>query len=239
MAESSHRSNGNYSQRKPYSRGNGNLKTSSKEDDEPPPQRDYFYELGDPRYNPIPRCEEAILAEMVSGGDESARIRLIRANLRFVVREARRYLGQGLPLIDLVSAGYEGLIDSVEGFDYRLGFKFITYAVKGIRHKIEEELRERRNGKAISLDTILGETHRGQIPSPDPTPSDDVEREETYLLLQEALAELDERDRRVLNLRYYEEFNEREIAEIMGVSPARINQRKMRALEKLRENLNI
>lgn len=238
MAESSHRSNGNSSQRKHYSRGNGNLKAPSKEDDEPPPQRDYYpFELGgDPRYNPISRSEEMMYAEMASKGDEFAINRLIESNLRFVIKVAGEYLGQGLPLIDLVSAGYEGLIDSVRGgFDYRLGFRVITYARKGIRQRIERELRERRNGSSLSLDTILGGTPLGQIPSPDPTPSDDVERDETSLLLEKALATLYTDDRRVLDLLYYEEFNEREIAERMGVSPRRINQRKTRALEKLRK----
>lgn len=243
MAESSHGSNGSYSKRKPYSRRNGNLKAPSKEDDKPPPQRDYlgnyFHELSDLRYSPIPQEEEVILAERASTGDESARNRLIESNLRYVVAVAMRYVNQGLSTMELISAGNIGLMIAAERFDTTRGFKFFTYADYWIRQRIEIELRERRNGKAISLDTILGETNHGQIPSPDPTPSDDVEREETYLLLQKALAELDERDRRILELYYCEGFKDPRIAKEMGVTPARINQLRNRAKIRLRTNLPI
>jgi RNA polymerase primary sigma factor len=77
--------------------------------------------------------EETDLAIRVERGDVQARDRMVLCNLRLVVFIARRYLGQGLPLHDLVQEGILGLTRAVERFDYRRGCKFSTYATWWIR----------------------------------------------------------------------------------------------------------
>ena len=67
---------------------------------------------------------------------EAARQRFIMANLRLVVSVARKYQGQGLPLLDLIQEGNIGLMRAVELFDWRRGFKFSTYATWWIRQAI-------------------------------------------------------------------------------------------------------
>src|SRR6202008_460153 len=69
-------------------------------------------------------AEEIELAKRIERGDLEAKTRMINANLRLVVAQARRYQGHGLPLEDLVQEGMLGLIRAVEKFDWRKGFKF-------------------------------------------------------------------------------------------------------------------
>src|ERR671931_1302560 len=80
---------------------------------------------------------------------EAARQRFIMANLRLVVSVARKYQGQGLPLLDLIQEGNIGLMRAVELFDWRRGFKFSTYATWWIRQGITRAIADR--GRQIRL----------------------------------------------------------------------------------------
>ncbi|TAL15588.1 sigma-70 family RNA polymerase sigma factor [bacterium] len=84
--------------------------------------------------------EERSLALAMSSGDETARSRLIEANLRLVVNLARRYSNRGLPLLDLIEEGNLGLIRAVEKFLPDKGCRFSTYATWWVRQSIERAL---------------------------------------------------------------------------------------------------
>jgi RNA polymerase primary sigma factor len=88
----------------------------------------------------LKREEEVDLARRADRGDESARERLVAANLRLVVSIARRYQGMGLSFSDLIGEGNLGLIKAAEYFDVELGFRFSTYASKWIRQSITRSL---------------------------------------------------------------------------------------------------
>lgn len=122
--------------------------------------------------------EEVILAERIQQGDDVARERLAKANLRFVISVAKQYQNGNTPLGDLINEGNMGLMQAVDRFDHTRGFKFISYAVWWIRQSIIAALE--RNGRMIRLpgnrsgmlhkinqfvDQKVKET--GHIPSPD------------------------------------------------------------------------
>jgi RNA polymerase primary sigma factor len=97
---------------------------------------------------PVYSSEEQIeLAKQVKKGDEKAKEKLITSNLRFVITCAKKYIGQGVPLIDLINSGNEGLVQSIDHYDPDKGYHFISFAVWYIRREIVRSLYN--NGRTI------------------------------------------------------------------------------------------
>ena len=96
--------------------------------------RMYLNEIG--RYPLIDGLEEVRLGRLIQGGDQEARKQLAQANLRLVVSIAKKYMGRGLGLLDLIQEGNVGLFRAVDKFDPERGFKFSTYATWWIRQGV-------------------------------------------------------------------------------------------------------
>ena len=98
----------------------------------------FMNELG--RYPLLTAAEEVELAKRIEHGDRDAKERMINSNLRLVVHNARRYMGHGVSLGDLIQEGIIGLNRAVEKFDWRRGFKFSTYATWWIRQACQRAI---------------------------------------------------------------------------------------------------
>jgi RNA polymerase primary sigma factor len=115
--------------------------------------------LAEVRRHPLlDRRDEIELALRIERGDLEAKERMVNANLRLVIANARRYEGLELPLLDLIQEGILGLIRAAEKFDPRRGFKFSTYATFWIREAIQRAIANR--GRAIRLPVHVGQRER-------------------------------------------------------------------------------
>ena len=118
------------------------------------PVRMYLKEIGQ---HPLLTPErERELAKLKQQGDKHAFDILIESNLRLVVSIAKKYLGHGLSLLDLIQEGNLGLIRGIEKFDYKMNFKLSTFATWWIRQAVSRALADQ--SKTIRIPVHMVET---------------------------------------------------------------------------------
>ena len=112
----------------------------------------YLREIG--QYNLLSREEEIKLAEAAANGSQKAKDDLVNHNLRLVVSIAKRYMGRGLTLLDLIQEGNMGLIKAVDKYDVSKGFKFSTYATYWIKQAISRAVMDQTRNIRIPVHII-------------------------------------------------------------------------------------
>lgn len=118
------------------------------------PVRQYLREIG--RVTLLNAEEEIDYAKKFEKNDRRAKDKLTESNLRLVVSIAKKYIGRGLSLLDLIQEGNQGLIRAVEKYDWRKGFKFSTYATWWIRQAITRAIADQ--ARTIRIPVHMVET---------------------------------------------------------------------------------
>lgn len=118
------------------------------------PVRMYLKEIG--RTPLLKFADEISLAKNYEKGERWAKQKLIESNLRLVVSIAKKYIGRGLSLLDLIQEGNQGLIRAVEKYDWRKGYKFSTYATWWIRQAITRAIADQ--ARTIRIPVHMVET---------------------------------------------------------------------------------
>lgn len=196
---------------------------------------------------PLKGEEEQEALEALERGEEQAKQLLIERNLRLVVYISRRFENTGINLEDMISIGTIGLIKAINTYRRDKNIKLATYASRCIENEIlmyirktacqkaevslEEPINMDYDGNELLLADILG-TDEDQIYRP---MEDDVD----LAVLRQALAELPEREREIVLLRFglygRKEMTQKEIAQQMGISQSYISRLEKRIMLRLRK----
>lgn len=183
----------------------------------------------------LTRDEELSVARLSGIGDEAARNRLIESNLRFVLKVVYQYWSPGLPLMDLISGGCQGLIRATKTFNTDMDVRFLTYAGKSIAQGVIRAIQEHKRYKHDSLDELIYDDE-SEVSEKDILISKDPQSEEVafYNQVRDLLNHLDDRERTVISLRFWDGLTLDEVGARVNLRKERVRQIEAKALRKLR-----
>lgn len=211
----------------------------------------YFVGSADALPPPLSKKEEEQLVLKYLNGDINARNKLIEHNLRLVVFLAKKYDNTLYDLEELVSIGTIGLIKGVKTYKLDKNIKLATYASRCIDNEILMFLRKNKKKKVeISLEETLNydaegnELHLEDILG---TEDDIVPKEFENVMDKETLKReieiLDDREKEIMTLRYglnnTEEYTQKEVAEMLGISQSYISRIEKKIVKKLQSIMRI
>ena len=211
----------------------------------------YYVGSSDILPEPLSKEEEEETLELASFGDEIAKNKLIEHNLRLVVFLAKKYENTNIDLEDLVSIGTIGLIKGINTYKMGKNIKLATYASRCIDNEILMFLRKNKKRKteisfedSLSYDADGNELHLEDVLGTD---SDIVTKEledkiERKILIEE-IEKLNERDKKIMILRYglfgNEEVTQKDVADMLGISQSYISRIEKKVIKRLKNIVKV
>ena len=210
------------------------------------------YYIHGPETLPAPLSqEEEAKAIAALGSDERARTVLVEHNLRLVVYIAKKFENTGIGIEDLISIGTIGLIKAINTFRADKNIKLATYASRCIENEILMYIRRTSSQRGeISIDEPLNVDWDGnELLLSDILGDDgdcvyrDIEISEEKRMIARAVADLDEREREIITLRFAlgggEELTQKEVADKLGISQSYISRLEKKIISRLKETIDI
>lgn len=211
----------------------------------------YYVGSSDILPEPLSKEEEEETLELASFGDEIAKNKLIEHNLRLVVFLAKKYENTNIDLEDLVSIGTIGLIKGINTYKMGKNIKLATYVSRCIDNEILMFLRKNKKRKteisfedSLSYDADGNELHLEDVLGTD---SDIVTKEledkiERKILIEE-IEKLNERDKKIMILRYglfgNEEVTQKDVADMLGISQSYISRIEKKVIKRLKNIVKV
>ena len=214
----------------------------------PAPLPGYYVGTSEALPPPLSATEEAYLLCRLQSGDMDVRGVLIERNLRLVVYIAKKFDNTRVGIEDLVSIGTIGLIKAVNTFDPTRRIKLATYASKCIENEILMFLRRNPPRSEVSFDEPLNVDWDGnELLLSDVLGTDAnityraLEEEVDRVLLRKAMTLLNERERKIMELRFGlddgQERTQKDVADHLGISQSYISRLEKRIIKRLRQEI--
>lgn len=198
---------------------------------------------------PAPLSQEEEEIAILNIADENSRSKLIEHNLRLVVYIAKRFENVGVGIEELISIGTLGLMKAVSTFNINKNIKLATYASRCIENEILMFLRKSsQRKKEVSIDEPLSVDYDGNelllsdiLGSDADSVSKQMEEAEEIKLVREAVGELSERERVIIQMRYGllgdEELTQKEVADALGISQSYISRLEKKIIHRLKQRM--
>ncbi|MCI5682382.1 MAG: RNA polymerase sporulation sigma factor SigE [Eubacteriales bacterium] len=209
----------------------------------------YYINGADSLPPPLTQEDEAAAIKRLSDGDESARSELIEHNLRLVVYIARKFENTGINIEDLISIGTIGLIKAVNTFRADRNIKLATYASRCIENEILMYLRKNSHSHSeVSIEEPLNIDWEGNelllgdvLGTETDSVSGSLENEMEITVLKTAVSRLSPREREIMELRFGlrggEEYTQKQVADVLGISQSYISRLEKKILKRLKKEL--
>ena len=209
----------------------------------------YYINGADSLPPPLTQEDEAAAIKRLSDGDESARSELIEHNLRLVVYIARKFENTGINIEDLISIGTIGLIKAVNTFRADRNITLATYASRWIENEILKCLRKNSHSHSeVSIEEPLNIDWEGNelllgdvLGTETDSVSGSLENEMEITVLKTAVSRLSPREREIMELRFGlrggEEYTQKQVADVLGISQSYISRLEKKILKRLKKEL--